>query len=122
MINDRLEELIHVLKHNRNSFADEIDVSATIIYNIVGRRRSSPSFEVLEKIKNTFPQVNMNWIIAGEGEPLIPQDGNSEEIRSQVLELINRVGQFEELADIRDKHISVLQNKIDSLKRQVESK
>jgi hypothetical protein len=71
MVQIRLKELIEILRENPNSFAQELGVSASIIYNIIGKRGSKPSCEVLEKIKQTYPQVNMNWLILGEDRPLL---------------------------------------------------
>jgi hypothetical protein len=71
MVQIRLKELIEILRKNPNSFAQELGVSASIIYNIIGKRGSKPSCDVLEKIKQTYPQVNMNWLILGEDQPLL---------------------------------------------------
>ena len=32
---------------------------------------SKPSFDTLEKIKATYPQVNLEWLVMGNGEPLV---------------------------------------------------
>lgn len=120
MIGNRVEQLIEFLEHNKNSFAEEIGVAPTIIYNITGKRKSSPSFEVLEKVKRKFPNVNMNWIFNGEGSPLIEVE-TTPEIQTQVQTLTHRMKQYEELATVRDQYISVLREKMETLKSQVES-
>ncbi|MEO1050028.1 MAG: hypothetical protein AAFX87_05365 [Bacteroidota bacterium] len=66
-VNDRILELIEKLNFNKNSFANKIDVSATVIGNIVGGRMSKPSYEVLQRITTTFEKVNPKWLLTGEG-------------------------------------------------------
>jgi hypothetical protein len=43
-----------------------------VLANILGGRMSKPSFETLEKIKATYPRVNLEWLVSGEGQPLRP--------------------------------------------------
>lgn len=68
VVNDRLLELIKELKMNKNSFSIKINVAPAVINNIIGGRRSRPSFDVMDKIKSKFPQVNMEWFVAGNGD------------------------------------------------------
>ncbi|MBY0424325.1 MAG: helix-turn-helix transcriptional regulator [Cytophagales bacterium] len=68
VVNDRLLELIKELRMNKNSFSIRINVAPAVINNIIGGRRSRPSFDVIDKIKTQFPNVNMEWFIAGNGD------------------------------------------------------
>ena len=68
MINDRIAFLITALNHNANSFADQLGVSATVIYNIIKGRRNKPSYDLLLKIISVFHHINTDWLIKGEGE------------------------------------------------------
>lgn len=52
---------------NPNSFADQIGVKGTVIYNIIKGRRSKPSFDVLQKILIAYSTVNANWLLKGDG-------------------------------------------------------
>ena len=53
-------------RSNRD-FANKIGVSPTTIQGMFDRG-TKPGFEVLEKIINTFPFINANWLLTGEGE------------------------------------------------------
>lgn len=64
----RLELLIERLNLNGNSFAEQIKTPPPVIYNAIGGRESKPSFDVLLKIKQRFPQVDLNWLVSGTGE------------------------------------------------------
>ena len=74
-INERIDYLIKLLGFNRASFAKKIGVKPTVIYNIVDEkgRRSKPSFDLIYKIANSFSFLNLEWLIKGEGNPLIHQ-------------------------------------------------
>jgi transcriptional regulator with XRE-family HTH domain len=120
MIGARLKELIQILNENPNSFAEKLDISASIIYNIIGGRKSKPSFEILERIKQVYSQVNMNWLVSEQGNPVLVAD-NSSDVLTEIRNITNRIQQVEKLAEMRDQHISLLQNKLDTLKEKEES-
>ena len=70
MINDRIFKLIKVLEMNPTSFSDSIEVSVTVIFNIIKGRRNKPSYDVLEKILTSFEEVSAKWLIKGQGAVL----------------------------------------------------
>ena len=52
-------------------FSRALGLSETTIRNYTDRN-SKPSSDVLEKIYSTFKQVNLVWLVTGEGDPLLP--------------------------------------------------
>jgi len=49
-----------------SSFADKIGVNrATISHILSGRNK--PSIDFLQKMISSFPDLNLNWIVSGEG-------------------------------------------------------
>jgi len=75
-INNRIELIIKALGLNNNSFSIAIGVNPTVSHNIV-KGRNAPSFELMNKIALSFDNIDMNWLITGEGEMLrhINKDG-----------------------------------------------
>ncbi|MEQ9467298.1 MAG: hypothetical protein RLN88_07790 [Ekhidna sp.] len=67
MINDRIYRLIRVLDMNPTSFSDSLEVSVTVIFNIIKGRRSKPSFDLILNILKTYDKLNAEWLIKGEG-------------------------------------------------------
>ena len=67
MINDRIYKLIRVLDMNPTSFSDSLEVSVTVIFNIIKGRRSKPSFDLILNILSTYDKLNAEWLIKGEG-------------------------------------------------------
>lgn len=64
---NRLDDLIKQLNCNKSSFARALGVSQTSIATIFmrGKTLSTP---LLDSIIQTFPQVNIEWLISGKGE------------------------------------------------------
>ncbi|MEM0939981.1 MAG: hypothetical protein AAF600_10850 [Bacteroidota bacterium] len=67
MINDRIHRLIQVLNMNPTSFSDSLNVSVTVIFNIIKGRRSKPSYDLIRKMLKTYNKLNTEWLIKGEG-------------------------------------------------------
>jgi hypothetical protein len=110
MIAPRLKELIQILQENPNSFARKLGVSASSIYNIIGKRGSRPSYEILEQIKKIYPQVDMNWLLSGEDQPLreiqlLP------EVSVKVVNFAEKIQQIQKL-EVSGEHPWVLQNEM----------
>lgn len=80
-ISSRIGIVIDHYDTNIRSFALKIGVTDTVIGNIVrGRKlkdgsykKGKPSFETIELILDTFPDINIIWLITGEGEMLNSQ-------------------------------------------------
>mgnify|MGYP006286724323 CR=1 FL=1 len=107
-INERIELVIKELNYNKNSFAKAIGLTAnTIIENIVGKRQSKPSFEVLHKILTAFPYIDANWLMTGEGTMLKETD-------EKVLE--RRLGNIDAVLRGHEERIHELENRINDLK------
>jgi DNA-binding XRE family transcriptional regulator len=109
-INKRIELIIKELNYNKNSFAKAIGLTAnTIIENIVGKRQSKPSFDVLHKILVTFPHLDANWLMTGEGEMYKVVD-------EKVLE--RRLGNMDAVLRGHDKKIEEYEERIKALEQQ----
>lgn len=72
-IQDRISLLIKTLNMNKNSFSKKIGVTNTVIGHIVvgnsfnEGKRNKPSFDLLVKILDSFPEVNSEWLLRGKG-------------------------------------------------------
>ena len=64
---ERLRELIERLYFNQKRFAKKVDISEHYLSQMINGRRGV-SFEKAMQIKNIFPQVNVGWLLRGEGE------------------------------------------------------
>ncbi|MFY7889484.1 MAG: hypothetical protein ACOVOW_11270 [Spirosomataceae bacterium] len=76
-INKRLEVLIHNVGFSSlRKFDKEIGVALSQTHNIVGEKQCMPGSNYLLKVKERFPQVDLNWLISGEGDMFRPDPSN----------------------------------------------
>lgn len=69
-VNERVNFLINTIKAgNKSAFAKEVGVGGGVIQDIVAGRLNKPSFDVLNKIVNAYPTINIEWLVTGEGHP-----------------------------------------------------
>jgi transcriptional regulator with XRE-family HTH domain len=69
---DRLRELIERLYFNQKRFSKKVDISEHYLSQMINGRRGV-SFEKGMQIKEVFPQVNVGWLLRGEGEMFIEE-------------------------------------------------
>jgi transcriptional regulator with XRE-family HTH domain len=70
-IGQRIRFLMTGLNLKVSTFARALEVSETNIRNYL-ERGTKPSSDVLEKLANTFEQVNIVWVVTGKGDPFLP--------------------------------------------------
>ncbi len=70
----RFRYLINNLEISNSRFADELGVQRSSISHIISGR-NKPGFDFIEKIVNTYPQVNADWLITGRGSVFISNFG-----------------------------------------------
>lgn len=76
-VNERVNFLVDTLKGgNKSAFAKDIGVGGGVVQDIVAGRLNKPSFDVLTKIVNTYPNISLDWLVLGKGQPFkseVPQ-------------------------------------------------
>ena len=70
---ERFQQIISSLNLSAGTFAEKISVSPGTISHILSGRNKYPSTEVILRIHETFPQINLNWLLTGEGESGLDQ-------------------------------------------------
>ena len=63
----RLKELITILNLNQTTFAEALGLRPQTVNRYTGGS-TSPGLEFFQKLTSKYPQVNMNWLISGEGQ------------------------------------------------------
>ena len=76
MVN-RIFTFIESLQLTPTEFADTIGVSRASISSIK-TGRTQPTLSLVEKIKQRFPEIDINWLILGEGDAPIANSSESE--------------------------------------------
>lgn len=109
---ERIDELIKALNISGREFSRSIGKSESFARTISG----SIGSDVLVEIIRTYPDVNLSWLVIGEGEMFNKNTGektiNSENIPPNIL--------LDYLKE-KDKIIGDLREKIGKLKQELES-
>ncbi len=53
---------------NQKDLAAQIDYPRTNLSNFVNGNVKSPKIDLIVALANNFPQLNLNWLLTGEGE------------------------------------------------------
>lgn len=64
---ERFKQLLDEKGLTATKFAAMIKVNASAMSHILNGR-SKPGFDVLDKIAQAFPDVNLNWLVSGKGD------------------------------------------------------
>lgn len=63
---DRIKRFIEMQNLSSSSFANEIGVQRSSVSHVLSGR-NKPSLDFVVKIKDRFPEVNLEWLINGKG-------------------------------------------------------
>lgn len=92
---ERINAIIVTEGLNVASFARKIGMGDQTIRGIVVQRRNNPSFEVLSRIIEAFPNVDAKWLLTGRGMMQIPQHiGSMAEFINYLREKDTRIEQL----------------------------
>ncbi len=67
-MNNRIKEIITALKLTDGEFADKVGIKRSTLSHCLSGR-NDVSKEIIVKIHNALPDVSINWLMFGEGEP-----------------------------------------------------
>ena len=71
-VRERISQIIEIKKLNKNSFSKKVGIQPQTLHHILKGRQTYPSYQVLEKIALTFTDINLRWLITGEGSMILP--------------------------------------------------
>jgi len=77
---ERVKFLQASMNASIRKFAQLLDLSESNVRNYT-ERGIRPSAELLTKVALAFPQVNLKWLLTGEGEPFQPDAVASPELK-----------------------------------------
>ena len=83
-IGERIEEIINFHKTNRNKLSLKLNINSSVLFNIV-KGRNLPSYDMILKILDEFPDISAEWLIKGEGEML---KKNTEKLSSENVKMM----------------------------------
>jgi transcriptional regulator with XRE-family HTH domain len=72
---DRILAILKLKNLSPAQFADMINVQRSGISHLISGR-NKPSLEFIQKILNTFPEINTDWLIFGNGDMITGEKPN----------------------------------------------
>lgn len=125
-INKRVAELLRILNVSQKDFADNIGISKSQINRIVSDK-DSVGLIIIIKIVSHYKNVNLEWLILGQGTALkvdkkVNQKSGNEKLEKEISELKRMNAELEKkledaLSRIKDKDeiIKMQKEKIETL-------
>ncbi|GAA4358815.1 hypothetical protein GCM10023185_24810 [Hymenobacter saemangeumensis] len=70
-IHARIEQMVKLFSNgNKSAFGRQADLQSGVLAGLIGGRLNKPSFEVIQRLTNAYPQVREEWLISGRGSML----------------------------------------------------
>ena len=97
---ERLKFLINQKKLSNAEFANRLEIQKSTVSHLLSGR-NKPGFDFLNKLIKVFPDINLRWLITGEGEPFAGITPTLVEIPAKMNE--SNKQEVEEIADSETK-------------------
>lgn len=109
-LKNRIIEIMEKSGLTPSEFADKIEVQRSAISHITSGR-NNPSLEFLIKIKNSFPEIDTDWLIFGIEKEEEIEDKNLENSTDKILQASLFESEEKEISTKEKKHSSNRSNK-----------
>ncbi len=109
-LKNRIIEIMEKSGLTPSEFADKIEVQRSAISHITSGR-NNPSLEFLIKIKNSFPEIDTDWLIFGIEKEEEIEDKNLENSTDKILQASLFESEEKEISTEEKKHSSNRSNK-----------
>lgn len=120
----RFSALTEHLHLSKAALAETIGVSRSLITLILSNK-SKPGFEVIEATLKSFPQVNSDWLIKGEGEMFRSTTPPKQAVAAGGEYLLDKLAvleaSFQRLASVYEEELAQKNRQIDGLQRTVDA-
>lgn len=70
---DRIKKLMEYKKLSATQFSDEIEIQRSSLSHVLSGR-NKPSLDFMLKIKNTYPEIELDWLLLGKGNMMSKAD------------------------------------------------
>ena len=91
-------------------FARKLEIVDNNIYNYEGDR-TKPNTDFLENLKNQFPDLNLNWLVCGEGKMNLSEEDNlTADVSGEFEELKKIVYKDRQMIEWLEKEVNRMRN------------
>lgn len=122
-INERIRAVLNYSEMNKKKFSEKLGIAASTVGDVILNKKG-PGVSFIQRIVESFPEINALWLICGKGDMLITKQllYNIQEQNNVAEEPANSHSiQCERLKwhiNDLDKDISELKNNIQELKKE----
>ena len=123
-INDRIGLLVKELKLSTHAFSKSIGKSSSGI-SVIIEGRGKPSFEVMDAICETYPNVNPTWLLRGEGEMFVQAEtlpmrtAPDQYLTDHVKQLEESFKRLAEQLEVKDRQIQNKDQQLEGLQQTI---
>ncbi|MCB9334534.1 MAG: hypothetical protein H6586_00175 [Flavobacteriales bacterium] len=91
VFNIKIKEIINLkCSGNKNQFCLETGIKKITLYKILSGENLKPNYETIIKIKKTFPDLNLNWLLYDDLEMYILKEKHYKIILNELENEIER--------------------------------
>jgi transcriptional regulator with XRE-family HTH domain len=113
----RLKQLIKSFALTERAFALKCGIAQnTMSYYLSGKRK--PSYEAIEKILLTFPEVSAEWLTRGNGDMFLGENQIDTKSAERMNKLIDSITTLQEVIDAKNSTIAALTERLKQCENQ----
>lgn len=114
----RLKDFIHYTTLTERAFALKCGIPQnTMNYYLSGQRK--PSYEAVEKILATFPDLSAEWLTRGNGNMLLLQNGTADLQADRLEKLVDTIATLQDVINMKSELVASLNDRIKQLEAQL---
>jgi len=131
-ITKRLNEIMQFYSLRKSDFSKKIGLDNYSTITRIASGDYRPSYEVLNRIINSFPEVNATWLLTGKGEMLNNQETsqNNTTDKAKIIDWLNReledkreiIRHLMKQADQKDEEVKSLKSELSMLEEGAKKK
>ncbi|SEC44614.1 hypothetical protein SAMN04489761_3014 [Tenacibaculum sp. MAR_2009_124] len=76
VISERIKLIIDYLGENKSTFSKKIGLTNNVTIGRIVNEGRNPSYEVLKKICETYPNIDTKWLLTGEGSMILSKSSS----------------------------------------------
>jgi hypothetical protein len=107
----RLEKILKTYNLNAKKLGVKLGYgeNPAKLYRLLNDENNSPSYQIIQDILKTFPEINAKWLVTGEEDMMILEEPRTEYgFCKQCLKLEGRIEQLEKELTAKDRRIEEL--------------
>lgn len=98
-LQQRLKKFLDTERISKSEFGRITGTSASYVTSV----KTSISFNMLEKIQNINPQLNINWLIFGTGAMYRGESAELESVKKENIILKEKVALLQKIVDLHER-------------------